>query len=81
MNIELSDSEAEELFVILKPLEQQLVVQLAGLLARIEKRLYERFTIEEMERLLVQGCRDYGIYFFPPGQFHCYSDSFKCSIA
>ena len=49
--LELTDKEAEELFVILKPEEDRLVAELADLLDRIERSLYDRLTIEEMEHL------------------------------
>ena len=49
--IALSDGESAELYVLLKPREGRLAAPLAGLLLRIEKSLYERLTIDEMERL------------------------------
>ncbi|HVP19768.1 MAG TPA: hypothetical protein VMU36_12290 [Spirochaetia bacterium] len=49
--LELSDSEEIELYVLLKPREAALQAALAGLLRRIERSLYQRMTIEEIERL------------------------------
>lgn len=43
--------EQEELYVILKPLEKELVDPLGGLLRRIERALFQRLTIEELENL------------------------------
>jgi hypothetical protein len=51
----LTEKEVEELFVVLKPGEAQLAAELADLLGRIEKRLYDRLTIEEMEALLIRS--------------------------
>lgn len=47
----LDAHEQEELYVILKPLEKELVKPLEGLLRRIERALYGRLTIEELEKL------------------------------
>ena len=47
----LSESEETELYVLLKPREGSLDPALVQLLRRLEKSLYERLTIEEMERL------------------------------
>jgi hypothetical protein len=47
----LSENEATELFVVLKPREHGLSPDLVQLIRRIEKWLYESLTIEEMERL------------------------------
>ncbi len=47
----LSPGEEEELYVALKHREGDLGEPLRGLLARIEKSLYGRLTIEEIERL------------------------------
>lgn len=47
----LDAREQEELYVILKPLEKELVKPLEGLLRRIERALYKRLTIEELEKL------------------------------
>ncbi len=47
----LSDSEENELYVLLKPREAGLVNALRELLRRVERSLYGRLTIEEIERL------------------------------
>ncbi|MGD0725747.1 MAG: hypothetical protein ABSB63_09310 [Spirochaetia bacterium] len=47
----LSSDEERELYVILKPRESDLQGQLEGLLRRIEKSLFSRLTIEEIEKL------------------------------
>jgi hypothetical protein len=47
----LSDVEIEELYVLLKPREESLTEPLAGLLARLERTLYDRLTIDELERM------------------------------
>jgi hypothetical protein len=47
----LDAREQEELYVILKPLEKELVVPIGGLLRRIEHALFQRLTIEELETL------------------------------
>jgi hypothetical protein len=47
----LSDSEENELYVLLKPQETGLPEALKGLLRRVEQSLYGRLTIEEIERL------------------------------
>jgi hypothetical protein len=49
--IALSDAEIEELFTLLKPMEQTLSSRLMGLLVRLEKSLYARLTVEEIEAL------------------------------
>lgn len=49
--ISLSNAEVEELYVLLKPREDGLDEPLAGLLARLERSLYDRFTIDEIERI------------------------------
>ena len=49
--ITLSEREIEELYVILKPREDSLGAALEELLARLEQTLYDRLTIDEMERL------------------------------
>ena len=51
MNITLSDQEVKELYVQLKRQESQLDSRLQMLLLRIEKVLYEKLTIEEIESL------------------------------
>ena len=47
----LDAREQEELYVILKPREKEIVGQLGGLLRRLERALFQRLTIEEMEKL------------------------------
>ena len=47
----LSSREEDELFVLLKPREGRLSEPLADLLRRIEKSLFDRLTIEELEQL------------------------------
>jgi hypothetical protein len=47
----LSDQEIEELYVLLKPREELLGAPLEGLLARLESRLFDRLTIDQIERL------------------------------
>ncbi len=47
----LSAPEEEELWVSLKPQESELPTALRDLLKRIEKSLFERLTIGEVERL------------------------------
>ncbi|MGO9412980.1 MAG: hypothetical protein ACLQCB_19805 [Spirochaetia bacterium] len=47
----LSDSEEDELYVLLKPREAGLPEALKDLLRRVERSLYARLTIEEIERL------------------------------
>lgn len=47
----LSDSEEDELYVLLKPREAGLPEALKDLLRRVERSLYARSTIEEIERL------------------------------
>lgn len=47
----LTDAELEELYVLLKPREEKLSGPLAGLLSRIERALYDRLTVEELERI------------------------------
>jgi len=43
--------EQEELYVILKPLESELVAPLGSFLNRVERALFQRLTIEELETL------------------------------
>lgn len=50
-DIPLTDTEIEDLYVVLKPLEDHLPESLASLLARLERSLYDRLTIEELERI------------------------------
>ena len=47
----LTDTEIEELYVLLKPREERLAEPLAGLLARLERTLYDRLTVDELERM------------------------------
>ncbi len=49
--VALTEKEEEELYVILKPREPDLEEPLQGLLQRIEKSLFQRLTIEEIEGL------------------------------
>jgi len=49
--IGLTDREVEELYVLLKPREDTLAEPLQDLLARIERALYDRLTIDELERM------------------------------
>ena len=52
--VQLSDEEECELYVLLKPREASLPAPLAALLTRVEKRLYGRLTVEEMEGLTLR---------------------------
>jgi hypothetical protein len=56
--LSLSESEAVELFVLLKPRERSLDPALVQVLRRLEKSLYEKLTIEEMERLCARFAPD-----------------------
>lgn len=47
----LDAREQEELYVFLKPVERELTAPLDALLRRIEQALFQRLTIEELERL------------------------------
>ena len=47
----LSSDEENELYIILKPRESALQGSLDSLLRRIEKSLFSRLTIEEIEKL------------------------------
>ncbi len=49
--LQLSDAEIEELFAFLKAREDALSGRLIGLLGRVEKSLYGRLTVEEIEEL------------------------------
>jgi hypothetical protein len=49
--VTLTDAEIEELYVLLKPREETLPEPLAALLARLERTLYDRLTIDEIERM------------------------------
>jgi len=55
----LSESEATELYVVLKPRERSLSPDLVQLLRRLEKWLYGRLTIEEMEKLCQRFAPDH----------------------
>jgi hypothetical protein len=50
----LTTREEEELYILLKPRESGLPAPLDDLLRRIEKALFDRLTIEEIERLAVR---------------------------
>jgi hypothetical protein len=47
----LGPQEEEELYIVLKPREGLLSEPLEELLRRVEKALFDRLTIEEMENL------------------------------
>ena len=49
--VTLDPGEQEELYVVLKPRENALSHVLSGVLRKIEKELFQRLTIEEMEKL------------------------------
>jgi hypothetical protein len=49
--VTLDPREQEELYVVLKPRENELPRVLGGVLRRIEQELFQRMTIEEMEKL------------------------------
>jgi hypothetical protein len=49
--VELSEGEVEQLYALLKSREDILPRELLQLLARVEKSLYGRLTVEELERL------------------------------
>jgi hypothetical protein len=49
--LSIDPGEQEELYVILKPRESTLPRVLSRLLRRIETELFQRLTIEEMEKL------------------------------
>jgi len=49
--VTLDPMEQEELYVVLKPRENALSHVLSGVLRKIEKELFQRLTIEEMEKL------------------------------
>ena len=51
IEITLSEAELRELYVQLKRQESQLGKELHGLLFRIEKSLYEKLTIDDIEQL------------------------------
>ena len=50
----LTREEETELYVLLNPREAELVGVLAGLLGRIEKSLFARLTIAEIESLMAR---------------------------
>ncbi len=54
----LSDAEENELYVLLKPREAGLPRPLADLLRRVERSLYQRLTVEEIERMSARFSRD-----------------------
>jgi hypothetical protein len=56
--VALTEKEVEELYVVLKPRETDLEEPLQGLLKRIEKSLFERMTIEEIETLAARFLPD-----------------------
>jgi hypothetical protein len=49
--VELSTEEIEELYALLKWREADLTRRLSGLLCRLEKSLYGRLTVGELEEL------------------------------
>jgi len=51
VSVSLSAREEEELYVLLKPRELSLDATLDGLLRRVEKELFARMTIEQIEGL------------------------------
>jgi hypothetical protein len=57
-SVVLSSDEERELYVLLKPRESALQSHLDGLLRRIEKSLFSRLTIEEIEELAERFPRD-----------------------
>jgi hypothetical protein len=56
--VALTEKEEEELYVLLKPREVDLVEPLQGLLQRVEKSLFERLTIEGIEGLAARFQQD-----------------------
>ena len=50
--VELTEREMHGLYVLLKTHEMELEQPMAGLLFKVEKILYERLTIEELENIL-----------------------------
>lgn len=56
--VALTEKDVEELYVLLKPREVDLQEPLQGLLKRIEKSLFERLTIEEIENLAARFLPD-----------------------
>ncbi len=57
-SVELTEREQEELYVLLKAREADLEEPLEGLLRRIEKSLFERLTIGEIEGLAARFRED-----------------------
>ncbi len=57
--VQITEREQEELYVILKPRETEIGAPLEALLRRVEKALFERLTIAEIEALTAR---------FPPGR-------------
>ena len=53
--VNLSPAEAQELYVLLKSRESSVRPPLTDLLRRIEKDLFDRMTIEEIELLLARS--------------------------
>jgi hypothetical protein len=49
--VSLSEEEQEQLYILLKPLEVRLDAQLTAVLVRIEKSLFARLTVGELEAL------------------------------
>jgi hypothetical protein len=49
--VTLTAVEEEAVYVLLKPLEQEIAAPLDGLLHRVEQALFDRLTIEQIERL------------------------------
>ncbi len=49
--LQLSGPEEEELYVLLKPREGHLPEPLEDVLRRVERSLFDRLTVEELERL------------------------------
>jgi hypothetical protein len=49
--LSISPEEAEELYSVLKPLEERLPPRLLVVLTRVERSLYERLTVQEIEGL------------------------------
>jgi hypothetical protein len=58
VSVQLSAREEEDLYVLLKPREKRLGGPLDGLLRRVEKALFERMTIEEIEGLAARFEQD-----------------------
>ena len=54
IGVQLTDQEERELYVLLKPREERLPEPLMALLDRLEKALYGRLTVEEMEGLTLR---------------------------